>query len=601
MEGQIDNSSNTSQPAVPQTCEEYKSVITAGLHPYQLVSFIVPLNDTIWTERDEAWTICFIIYTAIMTTIFLMLGIASIVLLIKKDCVRLPTKTFFAVYMSIIVLGFSRALWLGLDTFGLLGFIGDQFPGWLIISRVFAIFGFPSLVASYTLMIFTLLKIAKAVPGKQWYHQWKYIIPIMLTPYIIAFLAQVISELVPYPGLLAIVVCELFFTVWGITVCIAFLSAGNRLLRELRHRERKTIRVSTTVNPNRENFAEEMAVRHEFASREHHRHTRRTRNTTRKITIITYGTAMFTILYSLITAGGVVMISVLLYHACLGYQGQRGNSTAWLVLETCKRINEIVLALVMLYSITDITGVVKLMCRSCLMKDKRVVQCNAHRSGLNDLHNKSSSQMSMLSGSNRPYDINTVGSLENITEAGELEEAVPRLILVDDALGESSTETVCHIGTGTNDLQSNEVTSPGQQQTPSQFLITAQGDSGISLDSGSVSPSPTPSKGTSHTRIPSTGSTDTPGRHPSEGQEQDTKGKATLCTVATQTVEITDSGCQTDTSTDIPVTKPIPKPRKFKPKLSRRRAANAQRLAALRQAPAQLTNPISRFKRKQTV
>lgn len=588
MEELIDNSSNASQPA--QTCEEYKSVITAGLQPYQIISFIVPLDDTIWTERDKAWTVCFIVYTAIMATIFLMLGIASMVLLVKKDCIRLPTKTFFAVYMSIIVLGFSRALWLGLDTFGLLGFIGDRFPGWLIVSRVFAVFGFPSLVASYTLMIFTLLKIAKAVPGKQWYHQWKYIIPIMLSPYIIAFLAQVISELAPYPGVITLLVCDSVFTLWGIIVCIAFLSAGNRLLRELRHRERKTIRVSATVNPNRENFAEEMAIRHEFAAREHQRHTKKTRRTTRKITIITYGTAMFTILYSVLTTGGSVMLSLLLYHSCLGYQNQRGSSTAWLVVETCKRINEIILALVMLYSITDVTGVVKLMCRSCSMKDKRVVQCNLHTGGLNDLHNKSSSQMSMLSSSARP------GSMENITDVGELEEAVPRSILVEDPLVEHSMETVCHVGTGTSDVESNEIASPVQQQTASQFLIIAQVDSGISFGSGSVSPSPQP--GTSQT---STGTTSIPGRHTTEGQEQDTEGNATLCTVATQTVQVTDSACQTDPSIHIPVTKPIPKPRKFKPRLSRRRAENAQRRAALRQAPAQLTNPISRFKRKQTV
>ena len=118
----------------------------------------MPLDTAVWTERDEAWKICFYVYIAVMSAIFLKLDIVSIVMLIKKDCIRLPTKTFFAIYMSTAILGFSRALHLVLDPFGLVGFISDRFPAWFIVSRMLSAFGFPSLVASTTLMIFTLVK-----------------------------------------------------------------------------------------------------------------------------------------------------------------------------------------------------------------------------------------------------------------------------------------------------------------------------------------------------------------------------------------------------------------------------------------------------------
>lgn len=318
-------------------------------------------------------------YIAVMSAIFLKLGIVSIVMLIKKDCIRLPTKTFFAIYMSTAILGFSRALHLVLDPFGLVGFISDRFPAWFIVSRMLSAFGFPSLVASTTLMIFTLVKVAKAVPGKQWYHYWKFIILIMLTPYVIAFAAEFIANFTPYPGLVIVKVCELSFALWGLVMCLTFIFAGNRLLRQLRLRGRKTVRVSTFRGTPGRDMESQMATRHEFASREQQRHQTRSRKTTRKITIITYGTALFTISYSLISIASAVMISILLYASCFGFQGGREQSAIWLAFEFSKRVNEIILTIVLLYSVTDVTGVLRVFFGKCCMTEVqrgRVGQCN---------------------------------------------------------------------------------------------------------------------------------------------------------------------------------------------------------------------------------
>ena len=79
-----------------------------------------------------------------------------------QDCIQLSTRTFFAVYLSIAILGFSRGAFFVLDPFSILGFINNSFTRWVIVSRFLAILGFPSLVAACTLIILTL---ARPIPG----------------------------------------------------------------------------------------------------------------------------------------------------------------------------------------------------------------------------------------------------------------------------------------------------------------------------------------------------------------------------------------------------------------------------------------------------
>ena len=372
---------NTSTPSSTSTaamsCDEYKQNLTSGLFPYEILVFLNPVDEEIWTERDDVWRSIFKVYLGLLGSIYLMLGLFSVALLIKKDCVRLSTKTFFAVYSTIAVLGFSRALLLALDPYDLLGFISESFRQWIIITRLLGSFGFPSLVASYTLMVFTLLKIAKANPGKQWYHKWRFVIPIVVTPYVIAIGAEVIGYLAEYPGLLSVIVCEMTFALWGLTVLITYLIAGGRLMHQLRKRERNTVRMSASSVAR---SAEELATQNDFAAQEYQRHHRHNRRTARKIAIITYATVFMACLYSLLTFGNVIMVCLFLFKDCLAHTGVMGNSVAWLGLHISTRATEITLATIMLYSITDMSGVVKFMYRMfvamCCCKKMKVTECS---------------------------------------------------------------------------------------------------------------------------------------------------------------------------------------------------------------------------------
>ena len=90
--------------------------------------------------------------------VYLIVGIVSTTLMVKRDCIRLSTRTFF----------------------------NNSFTRWVIVSRFLAIMGFPSLVAACTLIILTLAKLVKANPGRQWYQRWRYVLTLMLIPYGIA-------------------------------------------------------------------------------------------------------------------------------------------------------------------------------------------------------------------------------------------------------------------------------------------------------------------------------------------------------------------------------------------------------------------------------
>lgn len=551
------------------SCEEFKLTFTENLEPYQILALTVPLDNTVWTERDEAWKICFYVYIAVMSTIFLMLGLVSIVLLIKKDCIRLPTKTFFAIYMSTAIFGFSRALFLTLDPFGLVGFISNRFSAWFIVSRLVGAFGFPSLVASTTLMIFTLFKVVKAIPGKQWYHYWKFIISIMLVPYIIAFAAELIGNFTPYPGLVIVKVCELLFAFWGLLMCITFLLAGNRLLRQLRLRGRKTVRVSTVRGATPGDMESQMATRQEFVSREQQRHQSRNRRITRKITIITYGTALFTITYSLLSIASAIMISFLLYVLCFGFEG-RGPSAIWLAFEFSKRVNEIILTVVLLYSVTDVAGMMRVLCAKCCgtQVDRKPVQSSSTQIN--------SSRTNILCTLEQQH----IESTENVNDT-PYQEAFSRNEndYVDTIVENHDTNTQ------TNDTPE----SPNSETTPQPLPI-------IILSQSSLN-------GAEEVIAEETAESESPPEiaTPDEIIEIERKkarnSRRSKKTIGIQTCELVDSAVQTEPNQG----KPIPKPRRFKSKKSKNQVLNEQRITALRQSPGIFTSIHDRLSRKQTV
>lgn len=497
----MSNTSDTNATSGPMSCTEYKEMLTSGLRPYQILVFLNPV-DNIWTNRDAGWRSTFKVYIGLLGSVYLLIGIMCLFLLIKKDCIRLSTKTFFAVYTTIAILGFSRALLLALDPYDLVGFISDDFPAWIIVTRILGSFGFPSLVASYTLMVFTLLKVAKANPGKQWYHRWRYVIPIVVLPYIIAISAEVIGYLAEYPGLLSIIVCEVSFSLWGVTVCITYLFAGGRLMHQLRRRERNTVKlsgagISKTAVTEGPSSSSSRQTQTDFATQEYERHHKHNRRTARKIAIITYGTVVLAAVYSFFTCGNIIMVSLFLFKECLGFTGVEGDSDAWLALHILIRTTEITLAVIMLYSITDINGMVKFVSRMfmgmcfCCCKRRRVTESSRknppHPLEMAGMLNDTTLQTNILENSRSEVLINrddfTKIITTSVTSAGDMNEMRGGMILEDNDAYNSGDSRI-QLEAMTSNKKNYPSTNSTLLNNPRTFLLNAsKGESSSSIES----------------------------------------------------------------------------------------------------------------------
>ena len=437
------------EPA-PISCSMHKINLTADKEPYEILALLTPLNTEIWEKRSVGWMTVFKIYIGVFAAFYMLLAIMAIVMIYRKDCIRLQTKTFLAVYSIIAVLGFSRTLFLILDPYGLIGFIKDHFARWIIISRFIAALGFPSLVASYTLVFLTLLKLSKTSARSKWYQKWKFVAPIAAIPYVIALGAEIIGNTAPYPALISVIACESALTIFGVLICGVFLFAGRRLTHKIRLQERRTIRLSSIRTGEGEN-SQVVEQRTNFAAQEYERHHRRFEKTTRKITIITYATALLGILYSIITATNVVVISLFVFYNCLGFRA-RGSSAAWLILQIGLRSAEIPLALVMFYSITDVTNMVKYIRCNCCRKTRQPVPCK-RQTALGHLHLNTSSQ-------------STMGLVESRTT-------------------HTSMESV-NINAQAAGTESQDATVDESDANPRAFMLNAQGDSESSIETNSA-------------------------------------------------------------------------------------------------------------------
>lgn len=341
----------TSSGATNSTsCFQNIEAINSPLEPYQTLALLVPGDDRVWTERNEAWMIVFKLIIIIVGIVYLMIGIASVLLIIRKKQLRISAKTFFAVYTCTAILGFSRALMLFLDPFGILGYIGNRFEAWIIFSRFLAALGFPSLVAACTLIIFTLFKLVNAAPGKQWYEYWKYVALITAVPYALALTAESIGHIHFYLALFSNLGCELIFVLWGVSVCSAYLLAGTRLLRALMKHYKKATKISESTS---QSFTRTEARQFEDKYK-------KANKIKKKLTHITFGTAIAGILYAMSSLGLVVMIFFLILHECMGLRS-RTSSDLWLGIVTTNHFTEILLALFVMYSITDVPQLFRLL------------------------------------------------------------------------------------------------------------------------------------------------------------------------------------------------------------------------------------------------
>lgn len=346
-----------------------------------VVSLLVPSNNSSWETRSDVWYGFFYVMIVLFVLSFLTLGVACILLMVKRHLAqRFKVRTFLAIDITLMILGFSRVLFLLLDPWGQLP--TEQFckhQACTIVSRFLLALGFPSLTASYTLVFITLWMSAHMQLGLPWIQQLKFLIPLCFVHYVFAIVFEIIgtipvlSRTVVIPLLVS---CEIFFALAGFLVCFAFLFAGLRLLKSVEKSARDCSAVSPeTPTMSRHDFIEKSKfknrerdgqVRSQTTLKLKHMLRDKHLRAIRKITRITFVTATLGMLYSVVTIVNLVLMCLSLFEGCPGLiSGSKQSPALWLAIRYAVFSLEIGLAILLTYAINDYKPVVQFM-KNCI-------------------------------------------------------------------------------------------------------------------------------------------------------------------------------------------------------------------------------------------
>lgn len=377
-----------------QMCRDHIENMTDGKPPYLLLFYLNPGQSDVWQPLTTQWRRIYIAYTSIFSLLFFAVGIFSIVIAIKKNCHRLKAKTFIAIYTCLAIFGISRGIFFAADPFGIIGWLMNYIPFWTIISRSFKILGFPSFSAAYMMVFMTLYKSTSITSSRHWNQDWRIITVIVLTNYLIAIAFEAIANIAPYSALLSIVICNAAFSLWGLITCIIFLFAGSRLLYKLKHQQVKTMRMSASFDDKgrrQRQKAKALSSEDILYNENFRKHFLKIAKTFRKIILITIFSAITGILYALLNLAALFFMSMLIFGDCLGLYNQ-GDPILWLSLEITMSTIEIPLVIVMLYSVTDLTGMMKVMF-CCKFRSNKQTQSTGETSLTDDSRRTTMSTM----------------------------------------------------------------------------------------------------------------------------------------------------------------------------------------------------------------
>ena len=340
-----------------------------------IVSLLVPSNNTYWKERTESWYAFFYLMVIIYSVMFLSFAITCLLLLCKRHLAqRFKVRTFIAIDLALAVLGVSRFVFLLLDPWGQSEFCTHY--ACIVLSRLLGALGFPSLTASYTLVFITLWISAHIQLGRSWIQKLKILIPLCCMHYVVAIIFEVVL-LVPIEQsvvvLALLIACEALFSLWGFLVCFMFFVAGFRLLKTLKKTDRKSSMICRdSPNMTRADLIERSKFQksNEESLRQRSLTTMKLKQKVlsqqkralRKVTLITYVTVVLGMLYSILSITNLCLVIFGLFDGCPGeISGGVMYPEVWLLFRYVFFTIEFCMAVLLTYSINDITPIIEAM------------------------------------------------------------------------------------------------------------------------------------------------------------------------------------------------------------------------------------------------
>jgi len=172
-----------------------------------------------WQEAKKLWGIAWDIHWIGLGAAFSVLAIASVVALVRSGKRRgFGRKPFVIVINSLLlVLGVTRALYLFADPYESRQ-NGLKIPTWL--ARLLYNIAFPCLISAFCLIFLIFLRVAKIQLAPKRLQKAGFLIGIIFLHFTIVLVAEIIGVIKPDTAIPAIIVCQVFFIIWGLLLSV---------------------------------------------------------------------------------------------------------------------------------------------------------------------------------------------------------------------------------------------------------------------------------------------------------------------------------------------------------------------------------------------
>ena len=357
-------------------CLELTEDLTLG----DLMMNLSITNEEVWGEQTTVWLAFFYLYVAVFIILFCLLTALTLYVMTNRQrSERKKVKkvnTFYAINSLIIALGVLRVLHLILDPHNVEGWIEEPVPRH-ILSIIFSM-GFPSITASYLLVFITLWMSRKIKGGFKCIQKLTVLVPLCAFQYVVTFIVEMVTIINQYEVIYVIIACDLFFSIWGIVICVCFLMAGYLLIKTIGVGNRDSTSGLENLQTKKENGESSRYTHKSRLGSRRFTFTRRQSSSLSykrkgvehrqrammKVTIVTCVTALLAILYSfLYTTNVALALSMLFQNECVNEA--RGNRAVWLFLQYVGRVLELLLCVLLLYAVADTTKMMKYLFRKC--------------------------------------------------------------------------------------------------------------------------------------------------------------------------------------------------------------------------------------------
>ena len=306
-----------------------------------------------WGHLNDGWLTAFFIYIIIFAVCYFILGTASLLVLMCKDlqgrAIRDLDKkivlSLVCINVLLVILGYSRLLFFVMDPYYVSNYLtckNCHIP-WMFLDSL----SLPSITVAYTMEFFTLWSSVQIVRDSV-FDKLRFIVPFSFLNYAIAIVVLIIANVFVYPGIITIITCTVYFILFGLVVCLAYIIVAWNVTSTIMKTARRSTLTSFSTKPTKTSKSTNGGPQ-PFYFRG--KLTDLQKRAIVKISKICYGTAFLGVALSILQVVLLVILSRVLLTDCISTLND--NKDVWLALQYMKDTVKLSMGILLLYCTSD--------------------------------------------------------------------------------------------------------------------------------------------------------------------------------------------------------------------------------------------------------